>query len=359
MENNQKPPSIIQHFNSIWFASVMGTAVIPLALSFINHPAKMPFVFFFFYLAVAVFIAALIPWTLKFFLYPQNVKKDLNHPIAAHFFPTMPIALIILALDILKFPALVFNTPASQQIALVLWMLGVVGIYGFGFVVIMHIFRDSGIDLAHANFGWYIPPVSKLLIPVAGFELVALFPDQSELIFGISTASLGVGFFIFLFVGAAVYHRYIYHELPMSRFAATFFIGIAPTAIIAVILFKMKHLFAHHPILGITADLFSPIANIGILMNWGLAFWWFIMAILVLIYYAKKIELPYAMSWWAWTFPSGALAVATGVVWKSTQFNYFMYIYGLVVIFLLVAWSVVFIRTIKGVISGQVFKPTH
>ena len=121
--------------------------------------------------------------------------------------------------------------------------MGAAGIYGMGFVILLGIFRNRGIQLQHANFGWFIPPVSKLIIPVAGFELAAVFPQHLELTFGLSMISLGVGFFLFLFVGAAVYHRYVYHDLPMSRLAATFFIGMAPTAIIAVILFKMLHLF--------------------------------------------------------------------------------------------------------------------
>jgi len=31
---------ISKHFNPAWFAVVMGTAVIPLAISFIEHPFK-------------------------------------------------------------------------------------------------------------------------------------------------------------------------------------------------------------------------------------------------------------------------------------------------------------------------------
>ena len=113
----------------------------------------------------------------KIFLFPNEIKKDLNHPIAGNFFPTMPISLILFALNFLKYPELIFSKAVSHHIAFYLWIAGTVGIYLMGFVILTHIFRHKEIDISHATFGWYIPPVSKLLIPVAGFELAGLFPN--------------------------------------------------------------------------------------------------------------------------------------------------------------------------------------
>ncbi len=225
----------------------------------------------------------------------------------------MPISLIIIALDLIKYPDLFFAPGVSHQIAFWLWLISTVSIFGMGCVIVERIYRHEGIKIGHANFGWYIPPVSKLLIPIAGFELAHIFPDQAEWIFGLSMIGLGVGFFLFLFVGAAVYHRYIFEELPMSRFAATFFIGIAPPAILAVDLSKLQQLFEAAPVLGVDPQAFAPLAKLGILMTWGFALWWFIMALLVVSHYVRKQNLPYALSWWAFTFPSGALGVASGV----------------------------------------------
>ena len=70
------PAEITQHFNPAWFASIMGTAVIPLALSFVKAAWVMPVSVFFLGFSVLLF---LLPWTAKFLLYPQSVKKDLNH----------------------------------------------------------------------------------------------------------------------------------------------------------------------------------------------------------------------------------------------------------------------------------------
>jgi len=353
------PASITEHFNPAWFAAVMGTAVVPLALSFCKGGWVQPVSVLFLALSVVMFALLFIPWIVKFFRYPANVKKDLNHPVAANFFPTMPIALILFALNLMKFPTLMFSKTTSLTLAYYLWFVGSIGIYLMGFVILTHIFKHQEIKVAHANFGWYIPPVSKLLIPIAGFELAAKMPQHAEFAITISMISLGVGFFLFLFVGAAVYHRYIYHELPMAKFAATFFIGIAPTAIISVVLFKMLHLFEHHSYMGINPEVFTTMAKLGILMTWGFASWWFVMALVITIYYLRSLELPYALSWWAFTFPSGALCVSSGVAWKVTHFGIIHSFYYFCVLFLLVVWGAVLVRTMKGVLSGKIFAPAH
>ncbi len=353
------PSAITEHFNPAWFAAIMGTAVIPLAISFLEYswvkPLSMASIIF----SAVVFLLFLFPWTGKFFLYPASIRKDLNHPIAANFFPTMPISLILFSLNLMKFPTMFFSKEISLQLAWNFWVAGTIGIYIFGFIILTHIFRHKEIKVTHANFGWYIPPVSKLLIPIAGYELAGHFPNHAELAITVSTLSFGVGFFLFIFVGSAVYHRYIYHELPMNKFAATFFIGIAPTAIISVVLFKLMHLFSHHQLMGLDAAVVVTICKFAILFTWGFAAWWFVMAMIITLYYITKLELPYALSWWAFTFPSGALCVSSGVAWKATQFSIIYNFYQLAVVFLLLVWIIVFIHTLKGVISGRIFAPTH
>lgn len=353
------PASLVENFNPAWFAAVMGTAVIPLAVSFLKFSWISGISLIFIALSAVLFLIFMVPWTLKFFLYPANIKKDLNHPIASNFFPTMPISLILFSLNLIKFPTLFFSEQLSIKLAYYLWLMGSAGIYIMGFIVLAYIFRHQDINLQHANFGWYIPPVSKLIIPIAGFELAGFLPERTDLLLTVSIASFGIGFFLFFFVGAAVYHRYIYHELPMSKFAATFFIGIAPAAIISVILAKMMHLFNHHHLMGIDAAAMSTLCRFGIVFTWGFAVWWFMMAIIIILYYLKKIELPYALSWWAFTFPSGALCVSSGVAWKTSQFGIIYGFYVISVTFLLFVWGLVFIRTMKGVLSGKIFAPAH
>ena len=123
---------IAKPFNPAWFAAVMGTAVIPLVLSFLDFPFREDLGAFFFGVAVLMFLLILLPWSTKYLLYRESGGKDLSHPVAAHFLPTMPIAMIILAMDFLKYPDLFLSAEGSRALAFGLWLLGSLGIYLFG-----------------------------------------------------------------------------------------------------------------------------------------------------------------------------------------------------------------------------------
>ena len=141
------PRSITEHFNPAWFAAVMGTAVIPLAISFLNYSWITSLSFICIVFSALVFLLFLVPWTIKFFLYSANVRKDLNHPVASNFFPTMPISLVLFSLNLMKFPTMFFNEQFSLQLAYYLWLLGSAGIYIMGFIILIHIFRHQEINL--------------------------------------------------------------------------------------------------------------------------------------------------------------------------------------------------------------------
>ena len=56
---------IAKNFNPAWFAAVMGTAVIPLVLSFLDFPFLDVIRACFFLLALLMGLLVLIPWTAK------------------------------------------------------------------------------------------------------------------------------------------------------------------------------------------------------------------------------------------------------------------------------------------------------
>lgn len=356
---SEHSPAIIKHFSPAWYASVMGTSALPLALSFLPLSIAQDLAKAIFVLSVLMCIVIFIPWFLRFFLYPEDVKKDFNHPIAVNFFPTMPIALIVLSLNFLKFNNFLFSSEVSHGIALMLWVIGSAGIYLFGFLIVPHIFKHKEIVIAHANYGWYIPPVSKLLIPVAGFELLTLFPSIADMICLVNFMSLGAGFFLFVFVGTAVYHRYIFHELPVPRLAPTFFIGMVPTAILAIDFYKLMMAVKYGSLRWFDPNTISTVATIAILANWGFSFWWFILSIIIVLHYLKNIQLPYALSWWAFTFPLGALSIASGIVSLVTGCGICSFLYVFALTACVFIWSIVAYKTVLNVISKKIFEPSH
>lgn len=83
------------------------------------------------------------------------------------------------------------------------------------------------------------------------------------------------------------------------------------------------------------------------------------MALMPMLHYLRTGFVPFALSGWAFTFPSGALAVASGVAWKISDYVLVYGIHVVVLCFLLAIWTLVFPRTLRGVLSDKIFAPAH
>ena len=141
----------------------------------------------------------------------------------------------------------------------------------------------------------------------------------------------------------------------MPRLAPTFFIGIVPPAILAIDIHKLIVASQSGVLRWIDAQTMKSIGFVAILINWGFAFWWFVLSLIIVAHYIRNIQLPYALSWWAFTFPLGALSIASGVVAKVTGCNICQVLFLLVLAIYLGIWSIVTYKTIGNTLSGKVF----
>jgi len=213
-------------------------------------------------------LAFLVPWVLRFFWYPEDVKRDLAHPVRGNFFPTMPISFILAGTGTNKLGPLLFGPTVSCYLGVVFFFLGAIGIFTFGFLLTRAQFLNRNVAFEHANFAWFIPPVSHLIIPVLGACSMDVHWAETPLapvLFITSMVALSVGFFNFLFVGAAVWHRYIYAAIPPGQLAPTLMVAIAPTAIIVVFLMKFAQALeaAHGTLYGVGFAATFPIIKLA------------------------------------------------------------------------------------------------
>jgi len=218
--------------------------------------------------------------------------------------------------------------------------------------------------LNDANFSWFIPPVSHLIIPVLGTCLLDVYWAGTALapaLFVISMVALGVGFFNFLFVGSMVWRRYVCGTIPQGNLAPTIMIGIAPTAIMVVFLIKFIEAIeaSHGTLFGINFAAIFPFIKISAAVLWGFSFWWLFLVIILVSHYIKIKEHPLGFSWWAYTFPLEAFTVSTGLLAKCVAPYFFRG--ALVGLNILAAtiWVVVVFATIKWLESGAFFKPQN
>jgi len=354
-------PSIVKTFAPGWFASVMGTGVIVIALFVFQSvfPLAKALEVFFLFAAILLFLILIVPWTLRWFLYPAEVRRDLSHPVSASFFPTMPISLLVIGIALEKAGGFLAEG-ALWNILQTLWVVGSTGILIFALNILNDFFHKAEVQWETSTLGWLIPPVSALLVPVLGISLAAHFHETTwgwinlvgSLIFA------GFGSLLFVFVMALVFIRYIFHPMPPAHLAPTLWVGIAPTSILTILALKFTKplaLFFQAPpeVEQVLSFLAKPLG----VMLWGFALFWFALAALVTLGVHQKSPLPFALSWWAFVFPVGAFVVATGVLYQALPLAFFLWIGVATLIFLLILWLAVAIRTLLGIWRGSIFAP--
>lgn len=354
--------SIVKHFVPGWYASVMGTAVIVVVLFVFRAtvPLADALQVFFLVLSGIMLVGYSVPWFLRWIMFPDAVRADLHHPVSASFFPTMPISLIVWGIALEKAGPLMLPHETVFAIMQVLWVAGALGIGGFALVLLGIYFSRETLHWEAANLGWLIPPVSALIVPVLGGALATEFagtPMGTLYLLG-SLVYLGIGTMLLIFVMGAVFTRYMFYKLHAAHLAPTIWVGVAPTAILTIIAIKIVEplvlFFEVSEGTVETVRFLSKVLGVGL---WGFAVFWLLLAIYLTLRHHRQEPLPFALSWWAFTFPLGAFAVSSGVLAQAVGVQVIATV-GLVALAgLLVIWLTVALRTLRGVLDGSMFKP--
>ena len=360
---------IVKHFGPEWGAAAMGTAALSITMQLSSEVAR-PFSSLlymgvgFYLLATVFFLSLLVPWTLRFFWFPEEIKKDLRNPVRGNFFPTVPITFILAGTGTNKLGPMLFGPTVAYTLAVVFFFVGAAGIFTFGYLLLRNQFLNKDLRLEHANFAWFIPPVSHLIIPVLGVCSMDVHWAESPLapwLYTISMVALGAGFFNFLFVGAAIWHRYVYASIPTGRLAATTMVAIAPTAILVVFLMKFAEAIeaGHGMLFGLQFATLFPVIKVAASVLWGFSLWWLVVAIIMFWHYFSGANHPVAFAWWAYTFPFEAFIVATGLLAKAVATDILHpLLIGLNTLAVLV-WVIVVFGTLKWLQSGAFFEVEH
>jgi C4-dicarboxylate transporter/malic acid transport protein len=304
-------------------------------LSFLQYVAKALL-----YLNCLLFCLLLIPCLLRWLLYRENALRDLRHPVTSNFYPTLSVGLLVLASDFI-----VIGGPTS--LSSYLWAAGAALTTLFSFIIPYVSFTGDHVTLDHINPAWFIPPVGLIVIPIAGSAFIGRFPGvANEMIIAINYFGWGAGFFLYLSLLAICMYRFVIHRPLPNVLAPTVWINLGPIGAGTVALFNLvtRCQFITQP---------EPFFVLGLLF-WGFGIWWLVMAISITLHYVRRLRLPYAMSWWAFTFPLGAYVAATHMVAQRFSLGSLDYLgFGLYIL-LFVLWAVTATSTAYHVL-GELF----
>lgn len=261
----------LEHFPVAFFASVMGLSGLTLALHAAGYHQASGISL---QLTLGVFAALVAVYAAKAVLYPKAVLAEWQHPVKLAFFPAMSISLLLIATAL---------APSRPDLARIVWGVGAGAQAILTLAVLANWIGHRSFQQMHVSPAWFIPAVGNIVAPVAGVSLG--FPETSWLFF-----SAGLVFWIVLLV--LVMNRLIFHDPMPGKLMPTVAILIAPPAVGFLAWLQLN---------GGEIDAFGRI-----LYNSGLVFLG-----LSLTQAHRLIRLPFALSWWALSFPLAALAIAT------------------------------------------------
>jgi tellurite resistance protein len=315
--NNPIKLNRLKNFPISFLAVCLGLIGFTLAWQKAEQILKLPLILsnYLLYFSIIVISTISIIYLIKIIKYPEEVKKEFNHPIKLNFYPI--IAKLFLISSIIY---LAINIDVSRY----LWWIGVIVQFVFTIIIMSAWIRHTKFEIHHINPSWFIPVVGCIIIPIAG--VIHFSPELSWFFFS-------VGLFWWIILTTIVINRVIFHHPIPDKLVPTFFILFAPPIIGFIALTKLIGL--------------NPFGNI--LYYFGL-----FMFILIIFQYKMFSKIKFYLSWWAYSFPMAALAIGTFLMYHETGFIFFKFVSWFIFILLNGIILLLIIKTIIAMKNKQI-----
>lgn len=273
---SSSPGGRLAHLPVTLFSAVMGLGGVALAwrrAAVVWDVPEWPF-HAFLVLATLAFLVIGTLYAAKWVRHVEAARAELRHPVRMAFAPTVTIAILVLA------TALSEITPG---VASVLWWIGALGHLAATVAVLSAWFGRTDILAGHVTPAWFIPVVGNVITPLAAPAIGSV--DLAWLSFGV-----GVLFWVGLL--PLLFQRLLTHHEPLpATLLPTMAIFIAPPAVT---------MLSWQSLTGAAADPVSRILYAATMM----------FVVLLLAQVGRLRSLPFALPFWAYTFPLAAGAVA-------------------------------------------------
>ena len=355
-----RPLEAVRQFTPNWFAVVMGTGVLALALA--QWPGDVPGLRVLaegvWWFDVLLFVLFTGLYTARWVLFFDEARRIFAHSTVSMFFGTIPMGLATLINGLL-----VFGLPRWGEgvvpLAETLWWIDVAMSLACGVLIPFLMFTRQEHRIDQMTAVWLLPVVAAEVAAASGGLLAPHLADaHSQLVMLVTSYilwafSLPVAFSIL----TILLLRMALHKLPHENMAASSWLALGPigTGALGMLLLggDAPLIFAANglPGLGEVAAGLGLVAGITL---WGFGFWWMLMALLITARYLRT-GIPFNLGWWGFTFPLGVYALATLKLASLLSLGFFT-VFGCVLVAMLAAmWLIVGRRTVLGAWHGELF----
>lgn len=319
--SEQTSASKLEHFPITFFAMIMGMTGLTLAwekaTSVFSAPPIISHILL--TLTACLFLIIVLIYLLKIILKTHAVSGEFNHPIKLSFFPAFSISLLLLSVATLEI---------SKSLSLFVWASGSALHLLFTVYVLNQWIHHPKFQIAHITPAWFIPVVGNILVPIAGVE-----HGYSE----VSWFFFSIGLVYWIILKTLVLNRMIFHDPLPGKMLPTLFILIAPPAVGFLSYLKLN----------------GELDNFARILFYAAMF----LILLLLSQLPRFARIKFFMSWWAYSFPLAASAIAAQVMYTTLEQPFFYYLAMVLIALASAVISLLFFRTLLAVIRNEICQP--
>ncbi|GLX49147.1 C4-dicarboxylate ABC transporter [Streptomyces hygroscopicus subsp. hygroscopicus] len=354
-----RPSDMFRNLGPNWYASVMGTGIVA------NAAAVLPFhvtglrVFgtVVWALASAILVALTAAWAVHWTRHRDLARRHAHNPVMAHFWGAPAMALMTVGAGTLTLGRQWIGMQPAVRIDAVLWtagtLLGLVTSVWIPYLAMTeHEVREDS-----AFGGWLMPVVPPMVSAATGAALVPHVPAGQERLTLLLAcyAMFGISLFTSIVIITQVWGRLVHHKLGAAAMVPTLWIVLGPLGQ-SVTAANALGVVAHD---ALPAPYATGAAVFGIvygLPTWGFAMMWLMLAARLTLRTMRR-HMPFALTWWSFTFPVGTCVTGTCALAVRLHSDALDVAACALYVLLLTAWAVVALRTLRGSFRGTLFLP--
>jgi tellurite resistance protein TehA-like permease len=332
-----------------WFASVMGTGIVATAAA--SLPLPVP----------GLRTLATVVWALASVLLVVLVAAAVRHraayagdAVSEQFWGAPPMALMTVGAGTLLLGRDWIGEPAAVAVDVALWTGGTLLGLAVAVVIPYRLLTRHRPGPGSAFGGRLMPVVPPMVSAATGALLVPHVAAPVALLvtcYALAAFSLVAA----VVVIAQIWRRLVRHGPGAARTVPTLWIVLGPIGQSVTAAHLLSR--AADGVLGepyaTAADLVAVLYGVPAL---GLALCWAVLAAAITVRTARA-GLPFSLTWWSFTFPVGTVVTgASGLAGRTSSAlpaALAVTLYAM----LLAAWSVVAVRTLRGVRRGDLLRP--
>ncbi|WP_308409538.1 TDT family transporter [Streptomyces sp. A3M-1-3] len=344
----------LRHFGPNWYAPVMGTAIVATAGAALPYgiPGLRGACVAFWALSAALLGVVLLARAGHWLHHRDQARAHLLDPAVAPFYGCLSMALLAVGGGTLVVGRDVIGEGAAVAVDAALFTVGT----GIGLAVavaipyLMVVRHQAG--PGSASPVWLLPVVAPMVSAALGPLLVPHLPAgrPREAMLLACYAMFGLSLLATLLILPLVFARLVHHgPLPLALTPALFLVlgplGQSTTAVNQ--LADVAPGAIGDPYAG-ALGAFAVVYGVPVM---GFALLWLALAGAMVVRAARN-GMPFAMTWWAFTFPVATCVTGAAGLARYTGLAAFEWLAAALFVFLLAAWAVAGFRTLRGLFSG-------